>query len=522
MRDRRSNHLRTIQLSSAKSVLIGIDVGTTAVKAVAVDEMGCVLAEGEIEQPVSVPRPGWSEQHPETWWRATREAVSTVMAALSRLPDTTEVRAIGLSGQMHSSVFLDEAGEVIRPALLWNDVRTTDQCQEIIAALGTDGLRRTVGNLALEGFTAPKLLWLRENEPDAYERLHKLLLPKDYVRHRLTGEIATEPSDAAGTMLFDVRRRCWSDEVLSSLGISSDLLPDIVGSTEVSGIVTPSVAREFALPESIPVIGGGADNAAGAVGSGVVVPGRMQSSIGTSGALVTPLGQPRVDDEMRLHTFCHSVPDLWYLMGVVLSAGNSLRWLRDILSDGGKISYNLLTNEAAAVDPGSDGLLFLPYLTGERTPHNDSNARGVFFGLHLGHTRGHLARAVMEGVTFALRDSLELMRAMVDSIPEVRAIGGGARSQLWRQLQADVFGTPVLSLGDAGGPAYGAAIMAAVGIGMFNSIEETADSWVSIAETTEPDVRRVTMYDELYVRYRALYPSLKERFAHIVQPLDVA
>ena len=509
-------------MSSPKTALIGIDVGTTAVKAVAVDETGRLLAEADVEQPTSVPRPGWSEQHPEMWWRSTKDAVSTVMAALRRLPATVDVRAIGLSGQMHSSVFLDRSGAVIRPALLWNDVRTTEQCREMTAALGLDGLRRTVGNLALEGFTAPKLLWLRDNEPASYDRLRTLLLAKDYIRYRLTGELATEPSDAAGTVLFDVHRRRWSDEVLSTLGISPDLLPTVVDSTEVSGAVTPSVAREIGLPPLTPVIGGGADNAAGAVGSGVVVPGRVQSSIGTSGALVTPVGRPRIDRQMRLHTFCHSVPDLWYLMGVVLSAGNSLRWLRDILTEGGQVSYDLLTNEAAAVPPGSDGLLFLPYLTGERTPHNDSNARGVFFGLHLGHTRAHLVRAVMEGVTFALRDSLELMRPMVESIPEVRAIGGGARSPLWRQMQADVFGTPVLSLGDATGPAYGAAIMAAVGVGLFDSIEQAADEWVSVTRTTEPDARSVPLYDELYERYRALYPSLKAHFAHSAQRAGLA
>ena len=508
-------------MSSPKTALIGIDVGTTAVKAVAVDETGRLLAEADVEQPTSVPRPGWSEQRPEMWWRSTKDAVSTVMAAVRRLPATVEVRAIGLSGQMHSSVFLDDSGEVIRPALLWNDVRTTEQCRQMTAALGLNGLRRTVGNLALEGFTAPKLLWLRDNEPASYDRLRTLLLAKDYIRYRLTGELATEPSDAAGTVLFDVRRRRWSDEVLSALGISPDLLPTVVGSTDVSGVVTPSVARPLGLPPSTPVIGGGADNAAGAVGSGVVVPGRVQSSIGTSGALVTPVRRPRIDRRMRLHTFCHSVPDLWYLMGVVLSAGNSLRWLRDILTEGGDVSYDLLTNEAAAVTPGSDGLLFLPYLTGERTPHNDSNARGVFFGLHLGHTRAHLVRAVMEGVTFALRDSLELMRPMVETIPQVRAIGGGARSPLWRQMQADIFGTPVLSLGDAGGPAYGAAILAAVGAGVFDSIEKAADRWVSVKETTDPNARSVSLYDELYERYRALYPSLKARFAHAEQPLGV-
>ena len=509
-------------MSNATSALIGIDVGTTAVKAVAVDELGRVIAEADVEQPTSVPRPGWSEQRPEMWWRSTKGAVSTVMDAVRRLPDTVEVRAVGLSGQMHSSVFLDGSGAVIRPALLWNDVRTTEQCRQMTTALGLDGLRRTVGNLALEGFTAPKLLWLREYEPASYDRLRTLLLAKDYIRYRLTGELATEPSDAAGTLLFDVRRHRWSDEVLSALEIPTDLLPKVVGSTDVSGVLTPSVARELGLPQSTPVIGGGADNAAGAVGSGVVVPGRVQSSIGTSGALVTPVDRPRIDRQMRLHTFCHSVPDLWYLMGVVLSAGNALRWLRDILTEGGEVSYDLLTNEAAAVTPGSGGLLFLPYLTGERTPHNDSNARGVFFGLHLGHTRGHLVRALMEGVTFALRDSLELMRPMVETIPEIRAIGGGARSPLWRQMQADVFGTPVLSLGDSGGPAYGAAIMAAVGAGMFDSIEQAADRWVSVTETTEPNVRSVPLYDELYQRYRELYPSLKSQFAHSAQPAGLA
>ena len=509
-------------MSSAKAVLIGIDVGTTAVKAVAVDEMGRLLAEADVEQPISVPRPGWSEQHPEMWWSSTKSAVSALMGAVHRLPATVDVRAVGLSGQMHSSVFLDRSGAVIRPALLWNDVRTTEQCREMTAALGLNGLRRTVGNLALEGFTAPKLLWLRENEPANYDRIRTLLLAKDYIRYKLTGEFATEPSDAAGTLLFDVHRRRWSDEVLSTLDIPPDILPTVVDSTEVSGAVTPSVALDLGLPPSTPVIGGGADNAAGAVGSGVVVPGRVQSSIGTSGALVTPVGRPRIDRQMRLHTFCHSVPDLWYLMGVVLSAGNSLRWLRDILTEGGQVSYDLLTKEAAAVSPGSDGLLFLPYLTGERTPHNDSNARGVFFGLHLGHTRAHLVRAVMEGVTFALRDSLEIMRPMVETIPQVRAIGGGARSPLWRQMQADIFGTPVLSLGDAGGPAYGAAIMAAVGIGLFDSIEEAADRWVSVTRTTDPDVRSIPLYDELYQRYRDLYPSLKAHFAHSAQPAGLA
>ncbi len=494
--------------------VLGIDVGTTAVKAVVVDEGGHVLAEADAEQALSVPRPGWSEQDPELWWRSTQTAVSAAMAEVRLSPRSIELIAIGLSGQMHSSVFLDGSRDVIRPALLWNDVRTTAQCREITETLGLPGMRRTVGNLALEGFTAPKVLWLRQNEPESYGRLCHLLLAKDYIRYRLTGELATEPSDAAGTLLFDVRRRRWSEEVFEALGISADVLPRVTGSTEVSGHVTAEGADALGLAAGIPVVGGGADNAAGAVGSGAVEPGIVQSSIGTSGAIVMPVAKPSVDRRMRLHTFCHAVPEQWYLMGVVLSAGNALRWLRDVLlPDGASGSYDTLTAEARGVPPGSDGLFFLPYLTGERTPHNDSAARGVFFGLHLGHTRAHMVRAVMEGVCFALRDSLELMRPFVDAVPEIRAIGGGARSELWRQMQADVFDAPVATLGEGGGPAYGAAVMAAVGADMFGSIADAAGAWVSVEARTGPDSARVRVYDELYEAYRQFYPSLKARFA---------
>ncbi|MDP3061816.1 MAG: xylulokinase [Chloroflexota bacterium] len=497
-----------------RAAVLGIDVGTTAVKALLVGEDGHVLGEADAEQEVSVPRPAWAEQDPELWWASTRKAVGS---ALSRAPKVT-IAAIGLSGQMHSSVFLDAQMRVIRPALLWCDGRTTPQRREIEKKLGLAGLRRTVGNLALEGFTAPKLLWLRDNEPRNYARLRHLLLAKDYIRYRLTGERAMDPSDASGTLMFDVRRRRWSDEFLVALELPREILPDVVGSAEVSGRVTPQVAAELGLPPGVPVVGGGADNAAGAVGSGVVRVGRLLSSIGTSGTLVTPLERASVDRRMRLHTMCHAVPDQWYLMGVILSAGNSLRWLRSVLlpnqTEGG---YDLLTAEAEVVRPGADGLMFLPYLTGERTPHNDSSARGVFFGLHLGHARGHLARAVMEGVCFALRDSLELVRALGGSFQEVRAIGGGACSKLWRQMQADVFGAPVVTLGPASGPAYGAAIMAAVGAGWSRSIPEAADRWLRVQNTVAPDPGRVALYDGLYASYRALYPALKARFAEAAE-----
>ncbi len=508
-------------MANKTQAYLGIDVGTTAVKALLVGVDGRVLAEAETEQQVSTPRPGWAEQDPELWWSSTKASISSVMREARRGGGGVELRAIGLSGQMHSSVFLDERGEVIRPALLWNDVRTTAQCQTITQALGLAGLRRTVGNLALEGFTAPKVLWLRESEPESYARLNTLLLAKDYVRYRLTGELVTEPSDASGTLLFDVRKREWSQEVLAALDISPDILPAVVGSAEVSGTVRRTVAEETGLPPGVPVVGGGADNAAGAVGSGVVEVGRVQSSIGTSGTLLTPIERARIDPRMRLHTFSHCVAGQWYLMGVVLSAGNSLRWLRDVLlpsSSGG--SYEELTAEAEGVRPGSDGLFFLPYLTGERTPHNDSAARGVFFGLSLAHTRAHLVRAVMEGVCFAMRDSMELMRELKGEFSEVRAVGGGSRGRLWRQLQADVYGLPIVTLGPASGPAYGAALMAAVGVGALGSIGEAADAWLSIQETVEPDARRSEIYTALYQGYRELYPALKDRFADVAALSD--
>ncbi len=492
--------------------VLGIDVGTTAVKAILVASNGRVLAEAEAEQEVVVPQPAWAEQHPDTWWESTQTAVAEVVRSAAPV----EVRAIGLSGQMHSSVFLDADDEVIRPALLWNDGRTTPQCRQITETLGLDGLRDTVGNLALEGFTAPKVLWLRDNEPEHYARLRKLMLAKDYVRLKLTGETATEPSDAAGTLLFDVRERRWSGEVLKALDIDSEVMPAVVGSTEVSGTLLPYVAESMGLPPGTPVVSGGADNAAGATGSGVIREGQVQASIGTSGTVLTPLNSPRVDDRMSLHTFCHCADDLWYLMGVILSAGSSLQWLRGITHPGA--TYDEMTAEAAQVKPGAKSLFFLPYLTGERTPHNDSNARGVFFGLHLGHSSAHMVRAVMEGVCFAMRDSLELMRGLGAKVSSARAIGGGARSALWRQMQADVYGVPVEVLGSSGGPAYGAAVMAAVGAGMFGSIAEASESWVSVETTIEPDQEQVEVYKDTYAHFRELYPVMKERFAATAEP----
>ena len=487
---------------------LGIDVGTTAVKALVVGEDGRVAGEAESPLEVSVPSPGWSEQNPGDWWKGTVEAVQASTNAAG-------VRAIGLSGQMHSSVLLDEDSRVVRPAILWNDVRTTAQCRFITDRVGKAGLRRLVGNPALEGFTAPKLLWVREHEPEQFEMTRKVLLPKDYVRFLMTGEFATEPSDAAGTLLFDVKRGRWSEEMITGLQLDPAMLPPVFGSSDVAGTLTETAAKELGLETGTPVVGGGADNAAASVGSGVVSPGSLQTSIGTSGAVVAPIDRPRVDTGMRIHSFNHAVDDTWYLMGVTLSAGAALGWYRRTLAGPGNSppEYEEMIAEAEATDPGANGLTFLPYLTGERTPHADSNARGAFSGLNVAHSRGHLTRAILEGVTFALRDSLELMRKLGVDATEVVAVGGGARSAAWRQMQADVLGVPVVRVGPSGGAPYGAAILAAVGAGRFASVPEACASWIRPIDRVEPRPEMIAPYDRAYSRFRELYPRLKPHFA---------
>ncbi len=495
---------------------LGIDVGTTAVKALVVDESGSVVGDAESALEVSVPQPGWSEQNPSDWWRGTVDAVRAACAQA----DVRDVAAIGLSGQMHSSVLLDASDSVLRPAILWNDVRTTDQCRFITDRVGKTGLRRLVGNPALEGFTAPKLLWVRDEEPGLFDRVRTVLLPKDYVRLLMTGVKATEPSDAAGTLLFDVRHNRWSEEMMDALELDPEILPPVRGSASVTGGLTASAAETLGLRVGTPVVGGGADNAAASVGSGVVAEGAMQTSIGTSGAVVAPIGQPRVDPGLRIHSFNHAVPEMWYLMGVVLSAGAALGWFRRMLlgNEGVGLSYEELIAEADGIAPGADGLTFLPYLTGERTPHGDSNARGVFVGLHSGHERRHLVRAVLEGVTFGLRDSLELMRGLGVDATETVAVGGGARSVIWRQMQADVLGVPVVTVGPSGGAPsggspLGAAVLAAVGSGGFATVKEACEAWIRPLDRIVPRTGVADAYGGAYERYRRLYPRLKDHFA---------
>ncbi|MFC1713098.1 xylulokinase [Candidatus Poribacteria bacterium] len=501
--------------------LIGIDVGTTGTKTILIDEQGNLVASSLEEYPLHTPRPKWAEQDPADWWRATANTIKNVIAESNVKPD--DVCGVGLSGQMHGLVLIDKDYKVLRPAILWCDVRTTEQCNYITEKVGKELLVKSTCNPALEGFTAPKVIWVRDNEPEIYDRAFKMMLPKDYVRFRLTGELACEVSDAAGTILFDVRKREWSREVLDRLDISPDLMPECYESIDVCGTITSEVAEMTGLNPGTPVVGGGADNACTAVGNGIVVTGKTSASIGTSGTMLTPTDTAEVDPELRAHTFCHCVPNKWYIMGVTLSAGGSFRWLRDTLGDKeveqaqkkGVDPYEILTEEAAQVDPGCEGLVFLPYLTGERTPHGDANAKGVFFGLTLRHGKEHMVRSVMEGVTYGMRDSLEIISGLGLDVGQITATGGGARSSLWRQMQADIYGAEVVTINIAEGPAFGAAILAGVGAGVYNSIEEATSEIVKVTSTTQPIEGNRKVYEEYYQTYRALYPALKPEFDRV-------
>lgn len=480
--------------------LIGIDVGTSGTRALAVTADGRLVAEATRAHALLTPRPGWTEQDPGEWWDACRGAVAEVAAAAD------DVVGLGLAGQMHGSVFLDAAGAVIRPALLWNDQRTAPQCEEISSRVGEARLLELAGNPALTGFQAPKILWLAQEEPDAYGRVASVLLPKDYVRFMLTGERATDASDASGTLLLDVRERDWSASILDALEIPRDWLPDVFEGPEVAGRLRDDVADELGLPRGLPVAAGGGDNAAAAVGVGVVREGSVSTSIGTSGVLFAHRDAFTPDPSGRVHAFCHAVPGAWHLMAVTLSAGGSLSWWRDRFDAG----FEELVGEAAEVEPGAEGLVFLPYLTGERSPHLDPHARGAFVGLTLRHGRAHMTRAVMEGVAFSMRDGLEVMRGLGTPDDDMRAVGGGARSALWLALQADVYGRAVRRTEVDEGPAYGAALLAGVAAGVFADVGEASAQVRLRAEVTEPDASRSARYEELYAVYRSLYAALRE------------
>ena len=469
--------------------LVGLDIGTTGVKAVAVSPNGELLGRVEESYPLSTPRPGWSEQDPETWWRATQ-------AALERL-EVDEIEGLGLSGQMHGLVLLDRNQEVLRPAILWNDQRTGRQCEEIEERLGRERLIRLTGNRALTGFTAPKLLWVREHESDVYGRIAHVLLPKDYVRLKLTGELATDVTDASGTLLFDVGGRRWSEEVSSALEVDPGWLPLALESPEVSG----------RTESGVPVAAGAGDQAAGALGVGVVEPGLLAIALGTSGVVFAALPGFETDDEARLHVFCHAPPGSWHAMGVTLSAAGSLRWLRDAFDSGA--GYDDLMSDAEGWPPGAEGITFLPYLAGERTPHANPDARAAFAGLSLRHDRGALVRAVLEGVAYALRDSFDLLGAVGAGAERARTSGGGARGDLWLAIIASVLGISLERTTVEEGAAYGAALLGGVAGGTFADVAEGVEACVSVSRTVEPNQSWRAAYDEGYETFRALYPALE-------------
>ena len=492
--------------------LIGLDVGTSGTRALAVDsESGELRAEASAEYELSMPRAGWSEQRPKDWWEASRAVLAEVAGETPG-----EVVGLGLTGQMHGSVFLDDADQVIRPALLWNDQRTGRQCEQIDELVGREELLVLAGNPALTGFQAPKILWLRDEEPESYRRLASVLLPKDYIRLMLTGDKATDAADASGTLLFDVRRRRWSEEILARLELDPAWMPLVHEGTQATGTLRDPVADDLGLPRGLVVAAGGGDNAAAAVGVGVADEGQVSVSIGTSGVVFAPTSDFMADPSGRVHAFCHALPDTFHLMAVTLSAGGSLRWWRDVA--GGGSSFDDLVAEAGEITPGAEGLLFLPYLSGERTPHLDPHARGAFVGLTLRHTRAHMTRAVLEGVVLALRDGVEIMRDLGVRDHDARAVGGGARSRVWRALQADVLGRSIRRTRVDEGPAYGAALLAGVACGAFGDGEQ-AMALVRIDEqVTEPDPARARRYDELHAIYASLYASQSDAMRRLGAP----
>ncbi len=503
--------------------LLGIDLGTSGVKALLIDEAGNTLASVTREYPIYTPKPLWSEQDPEDWWRESAQAIRDVLTKANVKGD--DVRGIGLSGQMHGMTLLDSAGNVLRHAILWNDQRTAQQCADIVEmAGGASKVRDMIANVPPPSYTSPKLLWVRENEPAIWSRVAQVLLPKDFIRYKLSGAYATEVSDATGTGLLDVSRRAWSDAMLKLLDIPHEWLPAVAESHVPTAQVSASVAAATGLKAGTPIVGGGGDQAAAGVGVGSVRSGIVSVTLGTSGVIFASVDRYTLDPNAGLETFCHAVPDTWHFMGVMLSAGGSLRWYRDNMAYGNaslvarnalnEDPYDILLREAASVPAGAEGLIFIPYLTGERTPHRDSLARGAFVGLTVRHTPAHLTRAVVEGISFGLRDSLELMRAAGLTVNEVRAAGGGARSPIWRQWLADIFEADITLVNSSEGGAFGVALLAGVGTGVWAGAREACDATLRVTSRTSPsqDASLRRRYDEAYAMYRSLYPTLKDSF----------
>ncbi|MGV3520113.1 xylulokinase [Luteitalea sp.] len=491
--------------------LLGIDVGTGGTRALILDESGTVISSATSEHaPFASPQTGWAEQDPDDWWRACRQAVPR--ALLEAGLEASAITAIGLSGQMHGATLLDADGRVVRPALLWCDQRTQAECDNLTERIGAARLIEWTSNPALTGFTLPKLLWVRRTEPEAWARVRHVLLPKDYIRYRLTGRLATDVADASGTLLFDVARRQWSRDMLGATGLEASLLPEAFEGPQVTGSLTADGAAAIGLLAGTPVVAGGGDQAAGAVGMGIVQAGAVCATIGTSGVVFAATDRPALDPRGRVHTFCHAVPGRWHVMGVTQAAGLSLRWFRDRFGSGGsdgRDPYERLTDEALAIPPGADGVLWAPYLMGERTPHLDAEARAALVGLAASHTRGHVIRAILEGVAFSLQDSFTILREMQVPVEGIRLGGGGARSALWRQIQADVYGQPVQTVAAEEGAAYGAGLLAGVGAGVWPDVDTACDRVVRVTSEVAPGDGHPVLARQ-YRAYQALYPALRQ------------
>src|SRR5580704_1698675 len=495
--------------------LLGIDIGTGGTRAVLIDETGRVIGSATAEhQPISAPHRGWAEQAPDDWWAAACKAVPQCLANAKATVD--EVESVGLTGQMHGLVMLDADGKVLRPALIWCDQRTEEECREITEKIGAKRLIELTANPALTGFTLPKIWWVQKHEPEIWKRVKKIMLPKDYVRFRLTGAHAIDVADASGTLILDVVNRRWSKEMMAASNLSEEMLPKVLESQEISGKISEAGAKASGLKAGIPVVAGAGDQAAGAVGMGIVRPGAVSATIGTSGVVFAATASPEFDPKGRIHTFCHAVPKRWHVMGVTQAAGFSLRWFRDQFGAGGDSSrdpYDRLMDEASHAPAGSDGVLWAPYLMGERTPHLDPNARGALVGLSSTHTRAHVVRAILEGVAYSLRDTLTIFADLKLPTESIRLGGGGARGGLWRQIQADVYGMPVDIVEAEEGPAYGAALLAGVGVGVWSSVDEACDTAVRVATRVQPNSASAAVMNKQYAAYRKLYPALREIYA---------
>ena len=503
--------------------LLGVDLGTSGTKTVLFDTAGNVMASKTVEYPMYQPQNGWAEQDPRDWWNAT--AVTTKAVIEESGVDPADIKGVGISGQMHGLVMLDKAGQVLRRSIIWCDQRTAQECEEITRRVGKERLIAITANPALTGFTASKILWVRNHAPEIYAQCAHILLPKDYVRYMLTGEFATEVSDASGMQLLDVPNRCWSDEVLEKLEIDKSLLAKVYESPEVTGTITKEAAALTGLKEGTPVVGGAGDNAAAAVGTGVVEDGKAFVTIGTSGVVFAHTSDISIDPKGRVHTFCCAVPGCWHVMGVTQGAGLSLKWYRDNFCQAemetakgmGKDPYFLMDQQAERVPIGCNKLLYLPYLMGERTPHLDPDCRGVFFGLSAIHTKYDMLRAVMEGVTFSQRDSVEILREMGVDLKEMLACGGGGSSPLWRQMLADTFNCGVKTVVSKEGPAWGVAIRAGVGAGIYKSVEEGCRAVIRTNPPQPPIAENVPQYEKFYQIYRSLYPALKDSYQQLAK-----